>query len=207
MKWSSWTSFLFIRFGHSMIQGFIQMWQTSGIGSRPVKTYELHNHYFNMERYREEDGEGMEQILMGLVTQKAQKVDQHATGEISNKLFPDAVTHIGNDCQCNTAHHFFMANYQSRIGLNCTKHSTRTGSRPPAIRMLLHQDCRRQIRLQFGMGRQARGHQRQEVGKVEHSLPFTMRHRLVHRWPRSKAPSWGDHRTNLLPYDWYVRVD
>jgi len=73
------------RFGHSMIQGLIDMYQTQ-TGSK-YATYALGNNYFNMTNYEDKNGLGMEGILLGLSKQNAQGNDRHVTVEATNKLF------------------------------------------------------------------------------------------------------------------------
>ena len=75
------------RFGHSMIQGLIAMYNTQTI--KQYQQYELGNNYFNLTNYELEDsnGQGMEQILTGLIKQNAQANDRHVTVEATNKLF------------------------------------------------------------------------------------------------------------------------
>jgi hypothetical protein len=57
-----------------MIQGIIKMFATSGSGE--TQEYNLRNNYFNLTNYWADDGLGMEQILMGLITQAAQTNDE-----------------------------------------------------------------------------------------------------------------------------------
>ena len=83
------------RFGHSMIQGIIQMFKTDNTGL--AEQYQLHENFFNTENYYQNDGEGMEQILMGLVTQPALAFDREATTEIANLLFPEEGASFGTD--------------------------------------------------------------------------------------------------------------
>ena len=62
------------RFGHSMIQGLISMMSTKS--TAVLDQFELRNNYFNMTNYLAGRGEGMEQILQGLVNQPAQRMDR-----------------------------------------------------------------------------------------------------------------------------------
>lgn len=59
--------------------------------------YPLHENYFNLEKYHDENGLGMERILMGLVTQKAQTNDRFVTKEVTNLLFPEDDNDFGSD--------------------------------------------------------------------------------------------------------------
>ena len=83
------------RFGHSMIQGIIQMRDT--IRTDVVQSYPLSENYFNMTNYELDNGNGMEQVLMGLLMQKAQKNDRLITTETTNKLFPHEGEPFGAD--------------------------------------------------------------------------------------------------------------
>ena len=71
------------RFGHSMIQGLIEMYLADGSENG---NYELGKNYFNVERYVS----SMEDILLGLTTQAAQTNDRFVTVEATNKLFANA---------------------------------------------------------------------------------------------------------------------
>jgi len=83
------------RFGHSMIQGIIEMCSTAS--AAVIRSYPLSENYFNLENYEYQNGDGMEQILMGLITQKAQKNDKFVTTETTNKLFPAPMQAFGSD--------------------------------------------------------------------------------------------------------------
>ena len=65
------------RFGHSMIQGLIERFNTDNSGL--FDSYLLHEVFFTSDRLKSvsDDGQlGFEQILMGLVTQAAQTMDK-----------------------------------------------------------------------------------------------------------------------------------
>ena len=83
------------RFGHSMIQGLIKMLSTSTYGQE--KEFQLRDHYFNMENYLLNSGEGMEQLLAGLINQPAQDMDRFVTEEATNFLFPEQGNNFGSD--------------------------------------------------------------------------------------------------------------
>lgn len=83
------------RFGHSMIQGIIEMCSTTD--AAVIRSYPLSENYFNLANYEYENGEGMEQILMGLITQKAQKNDKFVSTETTNQLFPGPMEAFGSD--------------------------------------------------------------------------------------------------------------
>ena len=79
------------RFGHSMIQGLIKLFYPDGSGQEGE--YFLSENYFNTETYHTY----MEHILMGLVTQPAQKLDKEITSETTNLLFPEEGANFGSD--------------------------------------------------------------------------------------------------------------
>merc|ERR1719220_980186 len=83
------------RFGHSMIQGLIKMLSTSTYNQE--KEFHLREHYFNMENYLLNAGEGMEQLLAGLINQPAQDMDRFVTEEATNFLFPEQGNNFGSD--------------------------------------------------------------------------------------------------------------
>ena len=58
------------RFGHSMVQGIFQMFDM--LGHNMVGSFPLHKAFFDMEKYDEDYGLGMEKILSGLVNQVIQ---------------------------------------------------------------------------------------------------------------------------------------
>ena len=65
------------RFGHSMIQGLVERFKTDNTGL--FDTYLLHEVFFSSDRVTNVSSNGqlgMEQILMGLVTQAAQTFDK-----------------------------------------------------------------------------------------------------------------------------------
>lgn len=73
------------RFGHSQIQGLIQM--MSGQGN-VTKTYRLRDHFFDMSNYLENNGKGMEQLLQGMISQKSANDDRFVSQDVTNFLFP-----------------------------------------------------------------------------------------------------------------------
>ena len=86
---------VFFRFGHSMIQGLIKMMSTSNYNQE--NEFQLRDHYFNMENYLRNSGEGMEQLLAGLIDQPAQDMDRFVTEDATNFLFPEAGNNFGSD--------------------------------------------------------------------------------------------------------------
>jgi len=79
------------RFGHSMIQGLIKLYYTDNSGY--LDEYFLSENYFNTDTYRTY----MENILMGLITQPAQRMDKEITSETTNLLFPEPGSSFGTD--------------------------------------------------------------------------------------------------------------
>ena len=62
-----------------------------------VRNYPLNENFFNLDNYELNNGQGMEQIVMGLITQRAQKNDKFVTTEVTNKLFPENNQPFGSD--------------------------------------------------------------------------------------------------------------
>lgn len=85
------------RFGHSLIQGLVEMRNTR-TGTQ-VKQYCLRDHFFNDENYLAYGGLGMEMILKGLIGQPMQTFDRQITQDVSNFLF----TEFGNSSAGSTA--------------------------------------------------------------------------------------------------------
>ena len=56
-------------------------------------TYPLSENYFNPKKYEV----GMERIIQGLVTQRAQKCDKAVSTQLTNKLFPKKGQDFGGD--------------------------------------------------------------------------------------------------------------
>ncbi|QQP38454.1 Peroxidasin -like protein [Caligus rogercresseyi] len=73
------------RFGHSMIQGDIQRVALSSTGSN--STYSLKNVFFDLSNFESKDGEGMEEILLGLMSQASQANDRLVIDDVTNHLF------------------------------------------------------------------------------------------------------------------------
>ena len=57
-----------------MIQGLISMMSTTSASLE--SQFQLRDNYFNMQNYLVGRGEGMEQILQGLINQPAQEMDR-----------------------------------------------------------------------------------------------------------------------------------
>ena len=73
------------RFGHSMIQGFINKYNVDEGGIE--KTFSLTDAQFNPAEYYENNG--MEKLLSGMVRQPAQKVDTYVAEQVTNLLFKE----------------------------------------------------------------------------------------------------------------------
>merc|ERR1719219_444341 len=74
-----------------MIQGLIKLYYTDNSGF--LDEYFLSENYFNTDTYRTY----MENILMGLITQPAQRMDKEITSETTNLLFPEPGSSFGTD--------------------------------------------------------------------------------------------------------------
>merc|ERR1719341_637140 len=78
-----------------MIQGLISMMSpTSGMLQ---SQFLLREHYNNMEKLLERRGQGMEEILQGLVNQPAQEMDRFVTEDATNFLFREIGHDFGSD--------------------------------------------------------------------------------------------------------------
>ena len=75
------------RFGHSMIQGIIQLFTTTN--PRKDEQFVLHDEFRNSSRLSNFEGKGIEKILMGLINQPSQTFDKEVSIEVTNFLFPD----------------------------------------------------------------------------------------------------------------------
>ena len=62
-----------------------------------TEEFQLRDHYFNLENYLLNAGEGMEQILAGLINQPAQDMDRFVTEDATNFLFPEEGQHFGSE--------------------------------------------------------------------------------------------------------------
>ena len=74
------------RFGHSMIQGLIQMFATDNTGV--INEYLLHKQFESNDMVELNQGEGLGNILAGLVNQPSQSCDKEVTSEVTNFLLP-----------------------------------------------------------------------------------------------------------------------
>ena len=52
-----------------------------------VRVYQLKQNFFNMDNYLHDNGLGMEQLVAGLIGQKAQRYDRFVTEDVTNWLF------------------------------------------------------------------------------------------------------------------------
>ena len=86
------------RFGHSMIQGIIRLYSTNHTKGFEGQEYALHTQNFNTEYIRRNNGEGLENILMGLINEPAQSFDKFVTDEMTDFLFNyNSTTDHGRD--------------------------------------------------------------------------------------------------------------
>ena len=74
------------RFGHSMIQGLIQMFATDNAGV--INEYLLHKQFESNDMVELNQGKGLGNILAGLVNQPSQSCDKEVTSEVTNFLLP-----------------------------------------------------------------------------------------------------------------------
>ena len=74
------------RFGHSMIQGIIRLYATDNSGFTGLE-YALHTQNFDTTYIRRNNGQGLENILMGLINEPAQTFDKFVTDEMTDFLF------------------------------------------------------------------------------------------------------------------------
>ena len=74
------------RFGHSMIQGIIRLYATDNTGFTGLE-YALHTQNFDTTYIRRNNGQGLENILMGLINEPAQTFDKFVTDEMTDFLF------------------------------------------------------------------------------------------------------------------------
>ena len=78
-----------------MIQGLISMMSTASASLQ--SQFQLRDNYFNMQNYLVGRGEGMEQILQGLINQPAQEMDRFVTEDATNFLFREIGHDFGSD--------------------------------------------------------------------------------------------------------------
>ena len=64
------------------------MWATDSLPSS-MTVYRLRDAFFNLSNYLRDNGNGMEQILNGLIQQAALKTDRFVSDELTNHLFED----------------------------------------------------------------------------------------------------------------------
>ena len=100
------------RFGHSMIQGMVETVALSGIAKHPLsKSFSLGDTFFNSATYESFVGNSsiMEEIVMGLVTQNAQKFDRHITDQLTQRLFARNARFMGQGEQTIDLGHDLMS--------------------------------------------------------------------------------------------------
>lgn len=72
------------RFGHSMVQNKIMVMPLNGSKSR---SYPLKSNFFITELYESENGQGWEEILLGLFHQRPQILDRYIVNDMRTHLF------------------------------------------------------------------------------------------------------------------------
>eukprot|EP00095_Tigriopus_kingsejongensis_P001231 maker-scaffold160_size295910-snap-gene-1.35 protein:Tk01231 transcript:maker-scaffold160_size295910-snap-gene-1.35-mRNA-1 annotation:"peroxinectin " len=83
------------RFGHSMIQGLINLVHES---TRSVQeSFQLKDNFNKLDKYFGNNGAGMQRILNGLITQPAQDMDRFVVDDVTNHLFPENGQNFGSD--------------------------------------------------------------------------------------------------------------
>ena len=82
------------RFGHSMIQGIIELFAIDNSGK--VDEFVLHKEFGKTSRHGSFKGKGFEESLMGLMNQPSQSCDKGVSIQVTNFLFPDE-TAAGQD--------------------------------------------------------------------------------------------------------------
>ena len=75
------------RFGHSMIQGIIELFAIDNSGK--VDEFVLHKEFGKTSRHGSFKGKGFEESLMGLMNQPSQSCDKGVSIQVTNFLFPD----------------------------------------------------------------------------------------------------------------------
>jgi len=75
------------RFGHSMIQGIIRLYSTDHTVGFEGQEYALHTQNFKTGYIERNNGQGLENILMGLMNEPAQSFDKFVTDEMTDFLF------------------------------------------------------------------------------------------------------------------------
>ena len=78
-----------------MVQGMVKMMSTSS--SVEQREFNLRDHYFNMNNYFIKQGEGLEQLIAGCISQPSQDMDGFVTEELTNFLFPEEGENFGSD--------------------------------------------------------------------------------------------------------------
>ena len=71
------------RFGHSMIQGIIELFATDNSGK--LDEFVLHTQFDNASRLGNFGGKGIEKLLMGLINQPSQSFDKDVTIQVRQR--------------------------------------------------------------------------------------------------------------------------
>ena len=83
------------RFGHSMIQGLVEMVNEKTRTSED--SYNLQDSFFNTTQYFAYSGAGAEKILAGLMEQQSQTTDRFVIEDVTNHLFKEESAAFGSD--------------------------------------------------------------------------------------------------------------
>ncbi|ODM94302.1 Peroxidasin [Orchesella cincta] len=81
------------RFGHTLINGIIQLYK----GLAKVGSYPLKDNFFESEQLDQNNGDGYNLILGGLMVQNAQTYDPHVTEALTNFVLKPRAAEFGSD--------------------------------------------------------------------------------------------------------------
>ena len=77
------------RWGHTMVRNIVQLFRDIR-APQSVSEYNIGENYFNLTFYESNNGQGLEQILLGLIRQNAAQYDRHVAVGLSNQLNANA---------------------------------------------------------------------------------------------------------------------
>ena len=77
------------RWGHTMVRNVVQLFRDIR-APQSLSEYNIGENYFNLTFYESNNGQGLEQILLGLIRQNAAQYDRHVTVGLSNQLNANA---------------------------------------------------------------------------------------------------------------------
>ena len=81
------------RFGHSGLTG---LFETRSLRSGRVRVHKLQDHFFNLQLYYQRNGEGMEELINGMIFQATKSIDRFISRDVTQFLFAN-VNGIGQD--------------------------------------------------------------------------------------------------------------